>query len=305
MTGKKLLRWTGRFILLLLLFYVLFIIGTIPLSGLLPDAASEPGLLSGELGFLILGVANTLLIIGLILSSQWRAWKLALSLGLAYYGAVTFLPQVETWYFLSDVTVNESVLQALFIMGLPIAFVHIPLAVWILGKWRKGEKKVETSLPLMPVSQWAWKLFLIAVIYLILYWSAGYFIAWQNPELREFYGSPGAILPFWEHTMNTLREEPGLLAFQLIRGVLWTLCALPLILGSKINAWGTAILVGFLFTIPQNLGLLLENPLMPLASVRLSHMIETVSSNFIFGMIVVWLFHRKHNSVIDLFRTTS
>jgi hypothetical protein len=215
MSGKKMLRWAARFIVLLLLFFVLFIIGTLPLSGLLPDIESEPGLLPGNVGFLILGVANTLLVIGLIQSSRWHGWKLALSLALAYYGAVTFLPQIETWYFLSDVTVNRKMLPALFMMGLPTAFVFIPLAVWMLGKWRKEEKEFVASGSLMPISQWIWKFLLIAVIYAVIYWLAGYFIAWQNPELREFYGSPGAIVPLGEHTIQTLRGDPGFLPLSL------------------------------------------------------------------------------------------
>jgi hypothetical protein len=41
---------------------------------------------------------------------------------------------------------------------------------------------------------------------------------------------------------------------------------------------------------------LLINLLLPLASVRLSHMIETTSSTFIFGALVIWLLHREHHS---------
>jgi len=130
---------------------------------------------------------------------------------------------------------------------------------------------------------------------------AGYYIAWQNADLRAFYGSPGDILPFWEHTANTFHTDPGLFPFQAIRAMLWTLCAIPIIRGSKVNVWWTAILVGLFFTIPQISGLIIENPLMPIGSVRLSHMIEGIATNVVFGMIIVWLLHREHNSLKDLF----
>ncbi|MFT5386252.1 MAG: hypothetical protein ACI81W_003665, partial [Saprospiraceae bacterium] len=104
MNGKYILIWTGRIALLLLLFYVLFIIGTIAISGMLPDIKSEPGLVPGNIGFLIFGIVNMLLIIGLILSSRWNGWKLALTLAFAYFGAVTFLTQIESWYFMSNIT---------------------------------------------------------------------------------------------------------------------------------------------------------------------------------------------------------
>ncbi|MDH3323246.1 MAG: hypothetical protein OEM04_09665 [Flavobacteriaceae bacterium] len=301
MKSKQILTWTARFMLLLLLYIVLFIAGSIPLAGLLPDVASEPGLLPNEIGLLVFGIANTLLIIGLILSSQWHGWKLAITLSFAYYGAVTFLPQIESWYFLSNITVDEKILTQLFVSGLPIAFIYIPLAVWILGKWRPKTGSKSDPKEVMPAKQWLWKLALIAVAYVLLYWNAGYFIAWQNPELRAFYGSPGEIVPFWQHTAATFSNDPGLFAFQILRGILWALCAYPIIRGSKISTWFTAILVGLLFTLPMILGLMLENPLMPSASVRLSHIIETGTSNFIFALIIVWLLHRPHSSVKDLF----
>ena len=301
MKGKQLLIWTARTALLLLLFYVCFITGSMAISGMLPDAESEPGLIEGNIGFLIFGMVNMLLITVLILSSRWNGWKLALVLGTAYYGAVTFLIQIEAWYFMSNITFDQKLVPRLFIMGLPVAFIYIPLAVLILGKWKKKSSETPAFSLIFPVKQWIWKLSTIAVIYILLYWLAGYYIAWQNAELRDFYGSPGAILPFWEQTANTFHNEPGLFPFQAIRAMLWTLCAIPIIRGSKVKVWWTAILVGLFFTVPQISGLILENPLMPSASVRLSHMIEGIATNLVFGMMIVWLLHREHNSIKDLF----
>ncbi len=301
MNGKQLLIWTGRIALLLILFYVFFIIGTMPISGMLPDIESEPGLVDENVGFLFFGIINMLLIIGLIRSSNWNGWKLALLLGSAYYGAVTFLTQIEAWYFMSSITFDQKLLPYLFIMGLPVAFVYIPLAVLILGK---AKKKVETKSKLLldfSNKQWIWKLIVIAIAYILLYWSAGYFIAWQNTDLRAFYGSPGDILPFWEHTVKSFHSDPGLFPFQALRAILWTLCAIPIIRGSKANVWWTAILVGLFLTVPQVSGLMIENPLMPIASIRVSHMIEGIATNVIFGMFIVWLLHREHNSLKNLF----
>lgn len=301
MNVKHILIWTGRIALLLLLFFTLFIIGSMAVSGMLPDIESEPGLVPANMGFLIFGTLNTLFIIALILSSRWHGWKLVWTLAFAYYGAVTFLTQIETWYFMSNVTFDPKLLPRLFLMGLPIAFVYVPLAVLILGKV-KTKYNVESASSLnIPGKQLILKLSVIAIVYIVLYWSAGYYIAWQNPDLRAFYGSPGAILPFWEHTTNTLRTDSGLLPFQALRAMLWTLCAYPIFIGSKMNAWWTAILVGLFFTIPQISGLIFENSLMPIASVRLSHMIEGIATNIIFGIIIVWLLHRKHKSIQDLF----
>lgn len=301
--ASTLFKWILRFILLCVLFIVFFMIGSMAVARVIPDAAiSEPGLLPATSGLLIIALANVLVIAALILSSRWGGWKLAVSLALAYYGAVTFLPQIETWYFLSSITVGPELLPRLFLMGIPTAFLFIPLAVWVLGKGRAMAEASPDRALVMPIQQWICKLAAIAVVYVVLYWGAGYFIAWQNPELRAFYGQPGEPLPFFTHTANTLRHDPMLFPMQVLRALLWVLCALPVIRGSRVNPRWTALLVGLLFSAPQNLGHILANPLMPVASVRLSHMIETASSTFLFGALVVWLLHRDHHSIGDLMR---
>jgi hypothetical protein len=300
-TARVLFKWILRSILLYGLFIGFFMIGSMAVAGVMPDTAiSEPGLAPATSGLLVIALADLLVIGALILTSRWSGWKLAVSLSLAYYGAVTFLMQIETWWFLSSITVGPQLLPRLFLMGIPTAFLFIPLAVWILGKGRTTADTSPNLALVMSAKQWIWKLAAIAVAYLILYWGAGYFIAWQNPELRAFYGQPGEALPFFTHTANTLRNGPMLFPFQILRALLWTLCALPIIRGSKVNAWWTAVLVGSLFSVPQNVGHILANPLIPIASVRLSHLVETASSTFIFGTIVVWLLHRAHHSLADL-----
>jgi hypothetical protein len=296
-----LFKWILRFVLLYVLFIVFFMIGSTTVADMMPDiTTSEPGLVSATSGILIIALASLLVIAALILTSRWNGWRLAVGLALAYYGAITFVTQIETWYFLSAITVSSQLLQRLFAMGIPTALLFIPLAVWGLGKGRAATDPSPNPALVMPVQQWIWKLAAIVVMYLLLYWGAGYFIAWQNPELRAFYGQPGEALPFLTHTANTLRHEPRLFPFQILRALVWVLCALPVIRGSRVKPWWTALLVGLFFSVPQNIGHIIANPLLPIASVRLSHLIETASSTFIFGTIVVWLLHREHHSFGDL-----
>ncbi len=80
-------------------------------------------------GLLAIVLANVFIISALILTSRWGSWKLAIAIALAYYGAVTFVMQIETWYFLSSITVSSQLLLRLFLMGIPTAFLFVPLAV--------------------------------------------------------------------------------------------------------------------------------------------------------------------------------
>jgi hypothetical protein len=298
-----------RLVLLYFLFLAFYVMGALFVS--VPEAAvsgmagsetavSEPGLVAPTSGLLLIALVNLMIIIPLIQTSRWGGWKLALILALSYYGAATFVVQLESWYFLSlaTSTVDAQTLPGLFLMGIPPAFFFIPLAVWLLGK---NASTVDTTpKPVMPLRQWLWKLITVVAAYLLLYWLAGYFIAWQNPVLRAYYGQPGPALPFFEHTINTLCNS-RLFVLQILRALLYVLCMAPVIRGSKLNPWWTALLVGAYLSLPQNIALILENPLMPSATVRLTHLIETVSSNFIWGLFMVWLLHREHHSCGDLF----
>lgn len=300
MNLKKILIWAFRLILLTVLYFPVWILGSMAIGDLMPEVLSEPGLLSEEIGMVILGIINTILIVGLILTSRWNGWRLASFLALAYYGAFTFITQVETWYFLTEITVSPKLLPRLFIMGLSIPIIYIPLAILICRKWKKRDVATENPNMIMPFKQFLLKLGVIAIIYLVIYWLAGYYIAWQNPELRAFYGSPGEIEPFFTHTFATFSKTPSLILLQLVRGMLFAIIVMPIILGSNVKPWLSGLLVGFLFATPH-LVHILPNPLMPIASVRLSHMIETATSTFVFGLIIVWLLHRRHSNLKDLF----
>jgi hypothetical protein len=300
MNLKKILIWAFRLILLTVLYFPGWILGSLASGDLMTEVPSEPGLLSEEIGMVILGIINTILIVGLILTSRWNGWRLASFLALAYYGAFTFITQVETWYFLTEITVSPKLLPRLFIMGLSIPIIYIPLAILICRKWKKRDVATENPNMIMPFKQFLLKLGVIAIIYLVIYWLAGYYIAWQNPELRAFYGSPGEIEPFFTHTFATFSKTPSLILLQLVRGMLFAIIVMPIILGSNVKPWLSGLLVGFLFATPH-LGHILPNPLMPIASVRLSHMIETATSTFVFGLIIVWLLHRRHSNLKDLF----
>lgn len=300
MNAKKILIWTFKLALLIVLYFPIWIIGTMAMGDMVPTTASEPGLLSDASAMLLLGLINTALIVGMILSSRWHGWRLALLLGLAYYGSFTFITQIETWYFLANITLSPELIPRLFLMGLSIPIIYIPLAIVICNKWKKRDINTSVRYMQMPLKQMLLKLGVLAIIYLVIYWLAGYFIAWQNPELRIFYGSPGEIVPFIAHSVERLSNVPDLFILQLARGILFAVIAMPLIVGSRVKPWVTALLVAFLLGVPH-LVHIMPNPLMPAASVRLSHMIETATSNFVYGLIIVWLLHRRHDNMRDLF----
>ena len=282
----------ARFLLLTSLYFALFAFGGSLVAPYLPTTPAQPGPVDQLTGVIIVSAACTLVVILMITSSLWHGWKLAGAMSLAYYGAVTLVTQLEAWYFLYGKTIGSELMPRLFLQGLPTAFLFVPIAVVVL--WRVHQVKGEFP-PLLPtpLKEWLWKLGVIILAYLALYELAGYFIAWQNPELRAFYNQPGPALPFFRQLASQIANDPWLVPYQAVRALIWTACALPILLGSRWKLWQTALVVGLLFSVPQNLGHILPNSLIPLNSVRISHMLETASSTFVFGLIVTWLFFPK------------
>ncbi|MBE0696663.1 MAG: hypothetical protein IH586_07050 [Anaerolineaceae bacterium] len=290
----------AQYVLLTILFAVIYVTSSMSLASYLPPLSlAEPGPIPSPLDILLVCAVQALVIMIILLSARWHGWKLALAGGFAYYGVTTFMAEIEAWYFLADLTLPPGLLPRMFLAGLAPAFIFIPMAVLVLWKVRRTNlEAVEESH--LPAKQWAWKLALLAPIYLLLYFGAGYFIAWQNPEVRSFYhGTNPAnfLLALGENWQN----DPGLFIFQAARSWAWVLFALPVLRMTRGSAWYKAFVVGLLLGVPMNIGHILANPLIPAASVRFSHMIETSSSTFLFGMAITWLLHRRHSSLADLF----
>jgi hypothetical protein len=227
----------------------------------------------------------------LILRSRWTGWRLAAAAFFIFYGVTTFMPQIESAVFLTRLP--PGTLPRLFLMGVLIAVPFSVLAVLILGKRKAGVVDTQPNSRLvMPASEWAWKLVVIAVVYVILYFTFGYFIAWRHPGVAEYYGGvdPGSFLA---QMRIVLRNTPWLVPFQILRALCWVALALPAIRMLKGKWPETALAIGLLFAVVMNAPLLLPNPYMP-ESVRMAHLVETASSNLIFGAFIAWLLTQRH-----------
>lgn len=234
----------------------------------------------------VVSLLNTVVLAFVILRARGSGWKLSAAVFVILYGAHTFLAQIESLAFLSVRNLLPAgLVPALFVSGAILAALFSPLAVLILGKWRQRELDAAPNLRLqMPLGEWLWKIAVIIVVYELLYFTFGYFVAWRNPAVQAYYGGtdPGS---FFLQMGNVLRETPWMPFFQALRACLWMLIALPMVRMMKGRPWETALAVGLCYAVLMNSQLLFPNPYMPRA-VSMTHLVETASSNFIFGMVV-------------------
>ncbi len=253
-------------------------------AALLPRPADEPTVNAGSavIGVLVVSVLNTIVLSYIILRSRYARWNLVLPSFVILYGTMTVLPQIETAFF---VKLPSGMLPRLFLFGAVFSMVFSLLAVSILGKKRPVAIGDGSRSRLnMPVPEWLVKLCVIVILYLVLYFTFGYFIAWKSEAVRAYYGGndPGS---FWAQISSVIRDTPLLIPLQVARAFLWTAIAVVVIRIMKGHWWEAGLAVALLFSV-MSAQLLIPNPLMP-AEVRMVHLVETASSNFVFGWLVV------------------
>ena len=249
-----------------------------PLPG--PPAPAGPTLAA----LLAVSLLNTVVLAYVILRSRWAGWKLILVMFFVSYGVTTVMPQIETAFFVTRLP--PGMLPRLFLAGAVIAALYSTLAVLILGK-RRPDRAGDESRPRLDMSagEWVGRLSLIVVAYVVIYFSFGYFIAWKSAAVRAYYGGsdPGS---FFAQMRAVVRETPWLVPLQVARALLWAAIAVPVIRMTRGRWWEAGLAVALLFAVVMNSQLLLPNPLMP-PEVRAVHLLETASSNFLFGWLVV------------------
>lgn len=260
----------------------------------------------------IVNFVNAVLISLVVTQTRWSGWPLVLGLTAAFYGVQTVIGQIEAVVFLTPLgehwgagsipvlTMPLDFISGQLIVGAAVAVIGIPLSALLFGKIKRSTQRPLASLfPKMGRQQWLLKMSVIIVLYVLLYFGFGYYVAWKNPAVQTFYQGvdPGS---FAAQMRNVIRETPTLVPFQGFRALLWTAFTFPLISMLRKKGWLGALLTGLFVSLPMNIPHIIPNPYMP-PDVRLVHFIETASSTFIFGLLLYWLLHRKHHSLQDLF----
>ena len=132
----------------------------------------------------------------------------------------------------------------------------------------------------MPWWEWLWKFALCSITYLVLYIVAGLLIL---PFVREYYPD-----------LEGLNIDPVFIfGLQLRRGLIYVACLVPLIRSLKASRRKIALAVAILVPMVHGVaGLLVPTEHMAAAAWRYAHMIEIGWSNFLFGLMIGYLFSR-------------
>ncbi len=227
----------------------------------------------------------TVMLAYLALRSRWHGWKLAGALFIIPYSLYNFLGQLEILAMPAVLSrMPAGMIDGTLISGLIIFIPFALLAVWILGKTR-GDPQAGLNQHLqMSRSEWAWKIAAGVILYVIVYFTFGYYVAYRTPGLPEFYGGtdPGTFLG---QLANVMRDTPGLPVLQIFRGLIWVAMGCTIIRMHRGNGWEIILATGLAFTVLMNASLIFPNFVWPDFIAR-AHAIELVSSNFVYGILL-------------------
>lgn len=291
-------KGTGAIGLRVVLLAVILAFCWLAASSLLRISAPSPEKAADAVWRLVgVSLAESAVLAYLILRSRGTGWKLVGAVFLAFFGLNTAVSQLESLVYLVH-RLPPGTIPKLFAVGATTAGIFSPVAVAVLGKMR-GTLVPPPFAPrlAMPWGEWVWRLAVIAGGYVLLYFTFGYYLAWANPAVREFYGwtHAGSFLAQIAHTWAT---APWIFPFQGLRALLWTAFSLPMISMHPGRRREVTLATALLFSV-WSLQLLLPNPYMPEAVAR-AHLVETLVSNFLFGALVGWVLGRSPRSFSPL-----
>jgi hypothetical protein len=285
---KKILTRAGIWLGLTVLMMVFWGIGLAIGFTIFPEALSGTATPEGNEGLMLFisSFLNAGAILFFIYNSQYRGWKLVGSLVLISFGIQYFMSQIETLWFNDSLQMDLELIFAVVLAGAIMYMLFSVAATWLTGRFKneQGQSMASNMSWKRPVKR---VIILAVLIWPFIYLFAGYFIAWQFADVREYYSDSvqsGSFLSIMAGNFTS-----GLYFFQILRGVLWILIALPVLMIPNISLIRKGAILGLLFSFLGASQLLLPNPIMP-EMVRMAHLLETGTSNFVWGFTLVFIF---------------
>ena len=267
-------------ILLLVIGYMLIgiISGKISGSGRLFVMTYEEQMAAGKASILVAFCFSAILLY-IANRSKWRGIKLIGVLFLVQFGINGFLTQIESFVYLDQLVtiLPKGSLSILVLANLINAILFSPLVVLVAGKIKGYNEKIESTRLQMKSAEWLIKIALLGVAYYFIYTQFGMHVM-----------VPIAGQEAFSSYYKDLQMPSWMPIFQFIRGVIWVGIALPVIAMFKGGKIETAIAVGLLFSILMGINLIVPLPFMP-DQIRFAHLVEVMTSNFTYGLLVVYV----------------
>jgi hypothetical protein len=286
---KILMIWSALSILMAIFWIVGLMIGNSLFPSDIMKAAGNESSGNTDLWLFITCLINTAAVLFFIYNARIKGLKLTSALFLIIFGIQYFMSQIETFWFNDSLKMPLNTIWMVVSGGAIMSILFSITATWLTGKFKKSEQpevkipKTEIRSLIKPV------VWLAIIVWPLVYFIAGYFIAWQFAAIREYYSGSTEM----ESLFVMMKENvvSGLYFFQILRGLLWVSIAFLVFISTTGSWMRKGLIMGLLLSCLGCSQLLLPNPIMP-EMVRLGHLLETSTSNFIWGFILSWFLAR-------------
>jgi hypothetical protein len=204
-------------------------------------------------------------------AARAHGWRLVAAAFLPLF-AIRYVNTLDEGMFY--INLPASMVVGGMVLGLLSSAVVAAVLVWLMGKMRAAGQEAAPPRPARSAGAWLWRFAAGDFAYVFLYFAAGLCVV---PFTKDFYAqfalpTPGAIV-----------------LMQVFRGLIYMGAVLP-IARMIPDRRHVALTLGLALAILGGaVPLLPDNPLMP-GKIRLAHTIEIGVSNFIFGVVLAYLF---------------
>jgi len=152
----------------------------------------------------------------------------------------------------------------------------------VLDRWRSQVVAV-ARLAWPKLSSALWRVGVIVLAFVFFFMFFGYYVAWQNPAVREYYGGP-AYDTFYAALKGNWVNARWIYPLAALRALLFIAFLYPSVCMFRGKRWQIAGAMS-LFVAAWTTGLLLPNPLMP-PSIAHTHFIETLGFGLVMGALI-------------------
>lgn len=292
-------------ILRILILTVVFVVGIIIPTFIMPVSSEITSRVTEDMQNTIFRLMLLVSLLGAIALSinvklsEWSGIKLILALGLSFWGIEYFVAQIETFYFREAFTFMTNIeILNIMLRGLTTTIIVVPLTVIIFGKRKAtGKISIKEILERIEIKSWVKKAPFFALLYIIIYLFFGYYVAWQFEAVRLFYSGTTEQLNFISQIVMTIKEMPLFLPYHSIRGLLWVVFSIPIILMMKGSRIKTIISLMLIFSY-HGFQIIMAQGIFP-PDVLIGHTIETTISACIYGGLIGYMFYIPNKTIVD------
>ncbi len=219
-------------------------------------------------------------------TAEWNKRWLLWSLIFVYLTVYSFMTQIETIFFENAFEILSKFDAWLIMLSniIPL-FVIVPLTLKIVNKkYPETNPKIEIKLSTILT-----KVGILAVVYVVIYFLFGYFVALQFSDVREFYSGTTEKQTFISLMIGNFQNS-NVVTFQFLRGILFSTFILPIVFMFK--GKNKQLLISLVLVyLSTAIVLIIPNFLFP-ETVRWAHFIEMMSSMTTFA-VITWLVWKK------------